>query len=190
MPDQATHAARRAATLAAIPAALLVGALVFWLLGGVGRDREPVPQPARPAATGPVTLPAVPLTDRAASACRGLVARLPGALRAGTVQEAPRRPVTAGAEQNAAYGDPPITLRCGAGATRSVAPEDTVFGLSGVCWLADQRPEGTVWTTVDREVPVTVTVPAAYPEPGQWVIEFSAALQAAVPATAAPSGCR
>jgi hypothetical protein len=40
-------------------------------------------------------------------------------------------------------------------------------------------------------VPVTVTVPASYDQPGQWVIEFSTPVAAAVPSTGQlPYGCR
>jgi hypothetical protein len=47
-----------------------------------------------------------------------------------------------------------------------------------------------VWTTVAREVPVTVNVPKAYEAPGQWVIEFSPAVAGSILSIAgAPSGC-
>ncbi|HET6211432.1 MAG TPA: DUF3515 family protein [Micromonosporaceae bacterium] len=174
MPGQPTRDARRIATLAAIPVALLVGLAVFAAQGGFARED-----------TGPVTMAAPALGPRAAALCRALLAELPGSLR-----DRKRRPVTAGAEQNAAYGDPPITLGCAAGPAPSIAPETMVYGLSGVCWVAQLNSRGSVWTTVDREVPVTVTVPEAYSEPGQWVIEFSGPLVAAIPSISAPPGCR
>jgi len=117
--------------------------------------------------------------------CRALLSRLPAALR-----ERQRRPVTAGPEQNAAYGDPAITLACG-GPRASVDPTGFVSLLSGVCWYAVEGPDASTWTTVDREVPVTVTVPNRYAPPGQWVIEFSPAVGTAVPSGGTPpSGCR
>jgi len=180
MPDQTRRAAARTATVVAIPVALLVGVLVFWLMGGWGRDGSP-----RPQATTPVSVPAPPLGDRAATVCRALVAELPGAVR-----DLPRRPVTAGAEQNAAYGDPPLTLACGV-PPASFPADAQLWGISGVCWYADRRPDGAVWTTVDREVPVTVTVPTRYEGPGDWVAEFSAPLTATVRAAAQPpAACR
>ena len=136
--------------------------------------------------TGRVALPAPSLDDRRAVVCRALVATLPNALR-----DLTRRPVDAGPQQNAAYGDPAITLTCGA-AVPSIVPTATVYPLSGVCWYAGERPDVTVWTTLDREVPVQVTVPRSYDAPGQWVIEFSAAVATAVPSTTSgvPSGCK
>jgi hypothetical protein len=129
-------------------------------------------------------MPAPPLADRPATVCRALLSRLPDALR-----DRQRRPVTSGPEQNAAYGDPAITLACG-GPAASVDPAALVYPLSGVCWYAVEGPNATVWTTVDREVPVTVTVPKGYTQPGQWVIEFSPAVATAVPkSTSKPTGC-
>jgi hypothetical protein len=137
-----------------------------------------------PHATSPVTMPTLALSDRSATVCRALLSQLPDHIR-----EVAQRPVTAGAEQNAAYGDPPITLACGI-AMPSLPPTDLVYPLNGVCWHAADSAEATVWTTVDREVPVRVTVPKAYDEPGQWTIAFSGPVLATVPsASTIPSGC-
>lgn len=186
MPVPDSRRAARLATLTAVPVALLVGVLAFWLLGGFGKA-GPRPGPgARPQSTEPVTMPAPPLSERAATVCRALLSQLPDSVR-----ELRRRPVTAGAEQNAAYGDPAITMACAAGPVPSFPPDATLWGLSGVCWYAVERGGTSVWTTVDREVPVTVAVPAGYAQPGQWVIEFSAPVVASVPsAVQIPSGCR
>jgi hypothetical protein len=182
MADRATRGAARTATLVALPIAILVGIATFWWLGGLGADGAPKPE--RPRSTAPVTMPAAALPDEAAATCRGLIAKLPGALRA-----EPRRPVTAGSDQNAAYGDPAITLACGAPAP-SIPAGAEVFVLSGVCWLSTPTGGGTAWTTVDRATPVRVTVPKSYDSPGQWVIEFSEPITAAVPTAASiPSGC-
>jgi hypothetical protein len=173
--------------LVALPAALAVGGLSLWILRG--RDADPPPPPP-PAATGgrnagPVTMDAPRLSPRAATVCRAVVAALPESTSAGR-----RRPVSDGPDQNAAYGDPPVTLTCGTPAV-SVPPEATVAGLNGVCWYGRAGGTGTVWTTVDREIPVAVTVPGADPDgTGQVVIPFSAAVAAADPRIEdPPSGC-
>lgn len=189
--DAAVRGAARTAAFIAAPIALLVGVVIFWLLGGFGgsggvggRDRGPVPPAPGPRDTGAVSMPAPTLADRPAAVCRDLLSRLPDRLR-----EAQRRPVSAGPGQNAAYGTPPLTVTCGAAAA-SPPPDAFLHGLSGVCWYAQERPPGAVYSTVDREVPLTVTLPTEYPQPGQWVIEFSAAIIAAVPpAPNPPSGC-
>jgi hypothetical protein len=187
--------ARRAAgwaALVAAPIAVLAGLVSFALLDGgrTGPDGEAgaAPSPtatASPRATGPVAMPAPALPGRAEVVCRALLSRLPAALR-----NAPRRPVGAGPEQNAAYGDPPLTVACGVAPAR-YPPTDKVYRLDAACWHA--TADGTVWTTVDRETAVRVTVPRAYDPPGQWVIELSAPLTAAVPSlpeARVPFGCR
>lgn len=174
------------AALLALPVALVAGLVSFWALGGFhGGSPRPAASNPRPASTAPVSMPAPSLNRRQSTVCLALTSQLPAKLR-----DLPQRPVTAGAEQNAAYGDPPITVACGAGPRPSVPPDATVYRLSNVCWYPVERPDATVWTTLDREVPVTVTVPRQYDQAGQWVIEFSAPVVAAVPAIKdVPSGC-
>jgi hypothetical protein len=173
-PDPVRRSAARLATLVAVPVALAVGLASLWFSGVL----RPAPD------TSPVTMAAAPLDTDATVICRAVVARLPEAVR-----DRARRPVTAGAEQNAAYGDPPLTLACGAAAP-VVAPTAEVYPLSGVCWVAQPEGGGTVWTTVDRQVPVAVTVPGPSEGSAQSVIPFAAAVGAADPRLATPpSGC-
>jgi hypothetical protein len=186
--DPVVRSAARTAVLVAVPLAVLAGVAVFALLSG-DRSEDPAP-PASPSptavvATGPVAMPARELTERQELVCRALLARLPGQL-----DGQPQRPVTAGPEQNAAYGDPAVTLACGVPPVE-VPPTADVLGMSGVCWYAVAGPDGSVWTTLDREVPVRVRVPAGYDGPGQQVIEFTdPILETVRPAGTAPTGCR
>jgi len=185
--NQTSRGAARWATLVAVPLALLAGLAVFAGMGGFGRDAatpEPTPTTTAPPATGPVQATATALTPRAATVCRTLVSRLPGDLRGQA-----RRPVTAGPQQNAAYGDPAITISCG-GPPPAFAPTDLVYPLDHVCWHAAESTEATIWTTVDRELPIRVRVPRIYGQPGQWVIVLSAPVLATVPAIPKPpNGC-
>ncbi len=178
------RSAARTATLVAIPVALLAGLLSFWVLGGFERGEPSSSTSARPPATGPVPVPAPSLAPAVAEVCRALVAALPETTNAGA-----RRPVTAGPEQNAAYGDPPVTVACGAGPT-SFPQTDDRWTLSGVCWHARSDPDRTVWTTVDRVVPVMVTVPGGREASAQSVIPFSAAIGGTDPLLDnSPAGC-
>jgi hypothetical protein len=174
--------AARVATLVALPVAVIVGVASFWWLGGFGGTRPAKP---RPQSTAPVAMAAPPLDEQRATACRNLLPRLPGVIR-----DRPRRPVTAGIDQNAAYGDPAITIACGVPAVTLPTGAD-VYVLSGVCWYSQPAGPGSAWTTVDRATPVRVVVPGSYPAPGQWVIEFSGPVAAALPRRpdTAPSGC-
>jgi len=183
--DRATRGAARLAAAVALPAALVAGFIAYRVLSPSGTTHPAASASPGPQSSAPVAMPAPPLAERPATVCRALLSRLPAALR-----DRQRRPVTAGPEQNAAYGDPAITLACGA-PRPSVNPVDIVYPLSGVCWYAVEGPAATTWTTVDREVPVAVTVPTGYSQPGQWVIEFSPAVGTAVPAGGnPPGGCK
>ena len=113
----------------------------------VRRRRATAPS-ASPAAAGdqpPVTMAAPALADDAAAVCRAV-----DRPAADAVRDASRRPVTAGAEQNAAYGDPAAHPRLRRGRRRR-SPRPTTCSRWPAC--AGRRapaPAGTVWTTVDR----------------------------------------
>ncbi|WP_432836064.1 DUF3515 domain-containing protein [Dactylosporangium sp. CA-092794] len=159
----------RIATLSALPLALVAGLLAFWGLGGF---------PDRPQ--DPKTLAAVPaeapqLAPSTATVCRALIAQLPDPLGG-----LARRQVTSGPEQNAAYGEPPIVLGCGV-PQPDIPPDAQLLGLSNVCWYPDERSAETVWQTVDREVALRVVVPKG--ADGSWLVNLSAPIVAAVPAT-------
>ncbi|HTJ32640.1 MAG TPA: DUF3515 domain-containing protein [Dactylosporangium sp.] len=164
-----TPSPARIATLAALPIALVVGLVAFWVLGGF-------PGHAKKPSTAAVPAEAPQLAPSPATVCRALVARLPDVL--GGLS---RRPVTAGAEQNAAFGDPAIVLTCGV--PQPTVPQDAqLLGLSNVCWFPEEHSGETVWQTIDREVAVRVVVPKA--ADGSWLVNLSAPIVATVPATA------
>jgi hypothetical protein len=180
--DPVTRSAARLAALIAVPVALLVGAGTFALLND---DAEPAATPPSPTATAtapgpvptePVEMAAPVLTEREEVVCRALASQLPAEVD-GLVQ----RPVTAGPEQNAAYGEPPITVACGP-PPAAYEPTDQLYPWKGVCWHPAEEPDGggTVWTTLGREVPVRVRVPAGYEAPFQHVLEFSETVAATV----------
>lgn len=179
MADQVTRGAARLAALIAVPVALVAGLLMFWGLGGLS-SAAPRATPGEspvPMLTSPVAMPAPPLASRDATMCLAFIAQLPGTLRGLS-----ERPVTSGPEQNAAFGNPPIEVACGGRAEPKVPPDAFLPILSGVCWYADQsRANVTVWTTLDRQVPITVLMPNSYQGQGDWMQEFSSPIIAAVP---------
>jgi hypothetical protein len=118
------------------------------------------------------------------------------------VRDLPGRKVSAGPEQNAAWGEPPITLACGVprpamcervdGGRPGCVPLDAIMlNMNGVCWWAQDGPATDVFTTMDREVAVRVSVPGGYQNAAQWANEFSDAIVRTVRSTTAgvPSGC-
>ncbi|MPZ27247.1 MAG: DUF3515 family protein [Micromonosporaceae bacterium] len=189
--DPVARSAARLAVLVAVPVAVLAGIGVFAILQTVSSD-PPAPTPtaptttaAAPAATGAVEMAAPELTERATIVCRALLSQLPDELD-GLAQ----RPVTAGPEQNAAFGDPPVTVSCG-GQPAEVPPTGFLPTLSGVCWYWVEEPDATVWTTVDREVPVRVIVPGGSDGSAQRVVPLSETILETVrSAEEIPTGCR
>jgi hypothetical protein len=176
--------AARTASLIAIPIALGIGALSLWRFGAFDGASPRVSSTPPVQATGPVTMAAPTLSDDVAAVCRAVVAHLPE-----TVHDANRRPVSAGDEQNAAYGEPALTVACGA-PIASVDPTALVYPLGGVCFVAAAGSGGAVWTTVDRQVPVVVTVPGDTDGSAQSVVPLTPAIAFGdPPAAAKPSGC-
>jgi uncharacterized protein DUF3515 len=185
--DPVTRSAAKLAALVAVPVALLVGIGTFALLRDSPAPDPPPPTPTAtgPVPTGPVAMTAPPLSEREQVVCRALLSRLPAAL-AGLAQ----RPVTAGPEQNTAYGEPPITVACG-GPAPSYEPDAEVNPWEGVCWQPAVTPDASVWTVLGREVPVRVSVPTSYDGPFQLVLEFSRPIAGTIrSADTVPWGCR
>jgi hypothetical protein len=163
------------AALWALPFALIAGAVTWSVLGRAAADAD---------AKSPVPMAAPNLSPAAKQACLAFIAKLPAKVR--TLDE---RHVTAGAEQNAAYGSPAITVACGGPGAGKIDPTATIYPLSGVCWYAAQTKTASVWTTLDRAIPVQITVPATYDGPGTWVTEFRDALVASIPAVKTEYDC-
>jgi hypothetical protein len=155
------------AALWAVPFALIAGGIAWGLLGRAADAR---------AATGPVPMTAPSLDPADRQACLAFIAKLPLKIR-----DLAQRHVTQGAEQNAAYGDPAITVACGAPGVGAIDPTSEIYPLSGVCWYAAPTKYYSVWTTLDRSVPVQVTIPSSYEGAGTWATEFRDAIVAAIP---------
>jgi hypothetical protein len=180
-PDATTRRAALWATVVAVPVAALAGVLIFnAMLTGTGKP-APTPTATPPAAVpaDPVPLAAPKLAARPAAVCLAVTSQLPP-----TVRDLVARKVSAGPEQNAAYGAPALTVSCGvAQPTMCASLEQTGSGcvpldtelmtMNRVCWYADAQPGATTFTTMDREVAVRVSVPEQYAQPAQWANEFS-----------------
>jgi hypothetical protein len=194
-PDRATRGAALWATLIAVPVAVLVG-VVFFLSARPEKPAEPAPTTPVAVPSTPVRMAAPELSARAAQVCLAVTSRLPAAVR-----DLPARKVSAGPEQNAAYGEPPLTVACGvamprmcetiAGGRGCVPLDADLLIMNRVCWYGAQAATGAVFTTMDREVAVQVTVPAGLANPAQWANEFSDVIVETVKSrtTGVPSGC-
>jgi hypothetical protein len=199
-PDKTTRSAALWAAAFAVPIAVVVGLLIFWRVAPQG---DAAAQPS-PSSTAPPVVPstavqmAAPKLDaRTGQVCLAVTSQLPAKVR-----DLPARKVSAGPEQNAAWGEPPITVACGVtqptmceridgGHTGCVPLDATMFAMNGVCWWGDDGPAADVFTTMDREVAVRVTVPGSYQQSAQWANEFSDAVVKTVKSKTAgvPTGC-
>lgn len=106
---------------------------------------------ARPVAIDPPT----PRAD-AAAACRAFVDALPSSLP--TVGD--RREVDPSAGFTAAYGDPPVSVRCGVPTPTALDPTSELVTVDGVDWLPEQLTNGWMMTTVGRMGDVEIVVPS------------------------------
>jgi hypothetical protein len=115
----------------------------------------------------------VPPPDSASLECDTLV--LPD-----TVAGAGSRPTTR--PGTAAWGEPPITWRCGVTRPATLTPTSTLLDVGGVSWLPIEGSGGTGFVATTWPVPaapiyVEVLVPAEYTAPADVLIDLSAALR-------------
>ncbi len=198
-PDRTMRTAALWATAVAVPVAVLAGLLFFTKVVPEAGSAAPSPSVTQPAVVPatPVQMAAPKLAPRPAEVCLAVTSQLPT-----TVRDLAARKVSAGPEQNAAYGEPALTVACGVAQPKmctsldqtgtGCVPMDTeLMNMNEVCWYADAQPAATVFTTMDREVPVRVTVPKQYAQPAQWANEFSDAVVKTDKSITAgvPTGC-
>jgi hypothetical protein len=93
-----------------------------------------------------------------------------------------RRPVTPPRRGTAAWGDPPIELRCGVGVPRGFDAIATCQITNGVAWfIPDEqitgKPEEITMTTIGRSPGVEVRLPADYFPPAAAMVQLAPALK-------------
>ena len=127
---------------------------ILALTGCVGpvQVAEPTPAPA----------------DRAT--CDAVLAALPD-----QVLESTRRPTEPGVLSRA-WGDPPITLRCGVPAPPGLTASSECLEVNGVGWFAEAASGGTLFTTIGRAVFVEVGVPQDYAPEVDVLVDLAAAV--------------
>jgi len=113
----------------------------------------------------------------AATACQELVDALPD-----RVDGAQRREVEPDTGTAAAWGDPPIVLRCGVPKPAGFDELSTCQITNGVAWfIPDEQITGRavdiVMTTVGRSPDVEVTIPADYFPPADTMVDVADAVK-------------
>ncbi len=140
--------------------------LAVALLTGCSRPvAVPEPDPAPPG----------PIDD----ACRAFTDALPPELT--TVgrrrDTSPRSPLTA------AYGDPPVAIRCGVAPPAALAPTSLLVTVDGIDWFPEELTAGWLMTTVGRLAAIEITVPREHQPAPSVAAELGPAIHATVPPT-------
>lgn len=91
------------------------------------------------------------------------------------VHDQKRRTVSPG-KFSAAWGQPPITLRCGVAKPVTLTNTSPCFGVDGVGWFAEQTSAGYRFTTIGRRTYVEVGVPSSYAPEADALVDVAAPL--------------
>lgn len=116
---------------------------------------------ATPTGT-PSLLPPVPVdppqaAPTTARACEPLVSALPA-----TLTGLAGRPVRPATPLAAAWGEPPVVLRCGVARPAGFVVGAQTLVVNGVTWFTEETGGTVRWTAVDRPVYVEAEVPSGY----------------------------
>ncbi|MGH8791399.1 MAG: DUF3515 family protein [Stackebrandtia sp.] len=175
------------ATVVAVPATIAAAVGIYALISPEAADDPD--SGVREAPSESVSLEIPELSEDEFEVCRALVTEVPETL--GDLEQRATTGAAGAAEISAAWGEPPVSLRCGVAAV-DVPLNADVYRLGKTCWYAVEGEAGVAWTTVDRKVPVEVTTPDDYEGPGQLVQGLSEAVDEKAPPADAedvPSGC-
>ena len=180
---------------AAIALPLIAVVVMVVLAGRIGS--EPATDATAPLALGEVEAPGA-----ATPACAQLMADLPTVLGGLDRRELVGSPAASGAASDgtqdggisdlqagavAAWGDPPVVLRCGIPTPAELTCSAPVQVVDGVTWLPLTGQGATTYLVVDRSVRVALTVPDTVTSTGPWQ-EISKTVARALPARAICAG--
>ncbi|MET9021159.1 DUF3515 domain-containing protein [Actinopolymorpha sp. NPDC004070] len=116
-------------------------------------------------------------TGTAEAACRRLFTALPTKVLGESA-----RVVQPSSGNAAAWGDPPILLRCGVDRPAKLRAASECLVIDGVGWFSERATRGYIFTTVGRDAYVEVSVPTAYQPPSNALVDVAEAVRKAVPA--------
>ncbi|MEQ4204609.1 DUF3515 domain-containing protein [Actinopolymorpha sp. B17G11] len=120
---------------------------------------------------GPVSVEPPEPSGAAKGACRALIDDLPANVGGGKARRVEPPEALA-----AAWGDPPITLRCGVARPEALTPTSECFEINGVGWYAEKATRGTIFTTVGRATYVEVAVPEAYDPAADSLVDLASSV--------------
>ena len=131
--------------------------------------------------SGPVAVPVPSATATAVHrVCASVQSDLPSA-----VGNLVKRPTEPESDLVAAWGNPPITLRCGVSKPAGLLPTSQLVTVDDVDWFSEQRTAGYLFTTVGRVANIEVAVPDAYKPETDALVDLAAAVKSNDPKTTA-----
>lgn len=112
-----------------------------------------------------------------------------------TVDNESRRRTNPDSPLTAAWGNPPITLRCGVPEPDVLRPGSKTYNPSadeayvdGVAWLIEKANDGYRFTAAQRAVYIELDVPSAYNPETNGLVDLASAVIKAVPRDTGGSG--
>lgn len=131
---------------------------------------------------GPVDVAAHQPLPGTEETCASLVAGLPE-----VVSDAVLRDVTPPSDGVAAWGQPPIILRCGVAEPTGLDPTLAVLSVAGVDWRSLDGAGGTFFFTTGQATVVEVAVPDDYAPEADVLVDLAPAVTEALADDATPS---
>jgi hypothetical protein len=128
------------------------------------------------ACSGAVPVAPTEPSPAASAPCSALVDALPHTLHGQSA-----RPTDPDSAWTAAWGDPPITLRCGVARPPQLTPTSDTVEVDGVAWLPIQLTHGYRFVTTGRLAYVEVDVPDAYAPEVNVLVDLAGPVSGAVP---------
>ena len=99
--------------------------------------------------------------------CRALLADAPA-----LVADLAQRRVE-DARIGAAWGDPPVVMRCGVDEPEALEPTSRCEVVAGIDWFTETTADGFLFTTIGRRVNVSVEVPAVHDPPADVLVDLA-----------------
>lgn len=106
--------------------------------------------------------------------CKAILGALPERL-----EQRPRRAIEPSSASVVAWGDPPIVVRCGVATPTGLTSTSELTIVDGVAWFAEIQRDRTIFTAIEQQPLVEVSVPAAYAPEAGVLVELAPAMSSA-----------
>lgn len=133
------------------------------------------------ACATPVAMPEPTPTPGAVRRCHALHTHLPDRL-----DGKKRRPTDPQSDLLAAWGSPPVALRCGVGPPAGLRPTSRLVTVNGVDWLPEPANAPTRFTAVGRSVFVQVIVQPDGEPAANVLVDLAGPIKETIPEPSPP----